>query len=90
MPKWTRGGERAASREGVVVDARPFELHGTRYFAVLFTLDDEDGRAREARLSYDMIYEEPRAGDRVLVDLVLGVVDRMRKQEAAADSSAAP
>ncbi len=79
--KWVRGGERPASREGVILQVHPFELHGTKYYRVLFQLDGERGRTREARLSYDMIYDAPKPRDRVLVDLVLGVVDQMRKKE---------
>ena len=77
--KWVRGAERAAPREGVVLEVQPFELHGTKYFRVLFRLDGEPDLTREARLSYDMIYVNPQPRDRVLVDLVLGVVDQMRK-----------
>ena len=39
-------------------------------------------QAREARVSFDMIYDDPRPGDRVLVESVLGVVDRVRRWEA--------
>jgi hypothetical protein len=31
MTKWVRGGERPKSRAGVIVELRPYELHGTRY-----------------------------------------------------------
>ena len=80
MTKWVRGGERPKPQPGVIVDVRPYELHGTRYFAVLYRLDtDAEGGGREARLSFDMIYSDPQPGDHVLVESVLGVVDRMQK-----------
>jgi hypothetical protein len=64
----------------VIVDVRPYELHGTRYYAVLYRLDgDPETGAREARLSFDMIYEGAGAGDRILVQSVLGVVDRIER-----------
>ena len=78
-PKFVRGGERPKPQSGEIIDLRPYELHGTPYFAVLFRLDADPERAREARLSFDMIYPEPQKGDRVLVEQVLGVVDRMSK-----------
>jgi hypothetical protein len=80
-PKFVRGGERPKPQPGVIVDLRPYELHGTPYFMVLFRLDSDPDTAREARLSFDMIYPEPRAGDHVLVEQVLGVVDKMSKAE---------
>lgn len=78
--KWVRGGERLRPQAGEIIGVRPYELHGTRYFAVLYRLDASPGEGREARLSFDMIYDDPRPGDRVLVESVLGVVDRMSRE----------
>lgn len=72
-----RGGARPAPQPGEVLQVRPYELHGTRYFAVLFRLDAAPAQPREARLSFDMIYDDPQPGDRILVESVLGVVDRI-------------
>lgn len=81
MPgKWVRGGERPPGRAGEIIDARAFELHGTPYYALLYRFDDDaPGVTREARLSAEMAYAEPRRGDRVIIDAVLGVVDRVRR-----------
>ncbi|MHB8377408.1 MAG: hypothetical protein ACYDEB_10700 [Dehalococcoidia bacterium] len=81
-PKFVRGGARPPAKPGTILQARPYELHGTRYFAVLYRLDAEP-EPREARLSFDMIYDDPRPGDAVLVESVLGVVDRMQRREAS-------
>jgi hypothetical protein len=79
--KWVRGGERPKPRDGVILQVRQFELHGTRYYALLFRYDDDpEGGAREARLSFDMIYEDPQPGDIVGVQSVLGVVDRIERR----------
>ena len=80
--KWVRGGERPKAVPGTILQLRPYELHGTQYYAVMLRLDTDpaDG-GREARLSFDMIYAEPHPGDRVLVEQVLGVVDKMSKAE---------
>jgi hypothetical protein len=81
-PKWVRGGERPAGQAGEIVDVRAYELHGTRYYALLYRVDASPEQAREARVSFDMIYDDPRAGDRVVVESVLGVVDRVRRLDA--------
>ena len=73
-----RGGERPKPQAGTIVDLRPYELHGTRYYAVLYTLDGDETR-REARLSFDMIHDDPKAGDRVLIQQIVGVVDRITR-----------
>lgn len=78
-----RGGERPKPRDGVIVQVRPYELHGTRYYAVLFRFrDDPPDGAREARLSFDMIYDNPQPGDAILIESVLGVVDHVRRAPA--------
>jgi hypothetical protein len=87
VPKWTRGGERPKPQPGAIIDVRPYELHGTRYFAVLYRLDtDPEDGSREARLSFDMIYDDPKPGDHVLIESVLGVVDRIQRADAKSPS----
>lgn len=78
-PKFVRGGERPKPQPGQIIDVRRYELHGTPYFAILYRLDADPERAREARVSFDMIYPDPQSGDRVAVEQVLGVVDRVTK-----------
>jgi hypothetical protein len=78
-PKFTRGGERPKPQPGELLDVRGYELHGTPYFAILYRLDADPDRRREARVSFEMIYPEPRPGDRIEVQQVLGVVDRVMK-----------
>jgi len=78
--KFVRGGERPKPRRGQILAVRPYELHGTRYFALLYHFDDDSaGATREARLSQDMIYADPEPGDRVWIEAIMGVVDRMTK-----------
>lgn len=80
--KFVRGGQRPKARTGTILQLRPYELHGTPYFAVLFRFDDDpDTGDREARVSSDMIYADPQPGDTVLIESVLNVVDRIRKSE---------
>ncbi len=80
--KWVRGGERPKGLPAVILQVRAYELHGTPYFALLYRLDsDPENGAREARVSADMIDETPQPGDRVLIESVLGVVDRVRRRE---------
>jgi hypothetical protein len=78
--KWVRGGERPEPQPGVILQLRPYELHGTPYFALLYRLDaDPETAAREARVSHEMIYANPQPGDRVMVESVLNVVDRVTR-----------
>ena len=66
----------------VLHDVQPYELHGVRYYRLLYVVDGE-ATPREARVSHDMVaYAEPAAGDRVDVHALLGIVDRITRLEA--------
>ena len=78
--KFVRGGQRPAGRPATILQVRAYELHGTRYFALQYAFDSEPDTPREARLSHDMIYAEPRPGDDVMVQSVLGVVDHIERR----------
>lgn len=66
----------------VLQAVQPYELHGVRYYQLLYVT--EDGRPREARLSHDMAYSDPRPGDTVEVHAILGIVDRVTRVEVDA------
>ena len=61
---------------------QPYDLHGVRYYRVIYRMDGED-EMREARLSHDMVYPQPQPGDAVEVRAILGIVERI---ERVADS----
>ena len=61
-----------------ILGVQPYELPGTLYYRLVFTLDGSD-QPREARLSHDMVYPDPQPGDRVAVNAILGIVDGVKK-----------
>lgn len=62
----------------VIQAVQPYELHGTRYYVLRYVVDG-DQQLREARISHDMAYADPRPGDHVDVHAILGIVDRVTK-----------
>lgn len=60
---------------------QPYELHGVRYYRVIYRAEGEDG-LREARLSHDMVYADPQPGDAIEVRAILGIVDRIDRAQA--------
>jgi hypothetical protein len=64
--------------QATVQAAQPYELHGIRYYSIRYVVDGEQ-QLREARLSHDMAYPDPQAGDRVEVHALLGIVDRVTR-----------
>jgi hypothetical protein len=55
----------------------PYELHGTRYYQVIYT--PEGGQPQQARLSWDMVDADLQPGDTVEVRAILGIVDSVRR-----------
>ena len=66
--------------QATVQGVQPYQLHGTLYYQFMLLFDGEE-RPRDARLSHDMAYPEPRAGDRVDVHAILGIIDGVRRLE---------
>ena len=56
----------------------PFELHGTRYYQVIY-LPDGAVAPQQALLSHDMVDAGLRPGETVDVHAILGVVDGVRR-----------
>ena len=56
----------------------PFELHGTRYYQVIYLADGAVG-AQQARLSHDMVDADLQPGEAIEVHAILGVVDGIRR-----------
>lgn len=55
-----------------------FELHGTRYYQVVY-LPEGALAPQQARLSHDMVDADLRPGETVEVHAILGVVDGVRR-----------
>ena len=64
--------------QATVQAVQPYQLHGTLYYQFSLLFDGEE-RPRDARLSHDMAYREPAAGDRVDVHSILGIIDGVRR-----------
>lgn len=56
----------------------PFELHGTRYYQIIYMADGAAG-AQQARLSHDMVDADLQPGEAIEVHAILGVVDGIRR-----------
>ncbi len=59
-----------------IVVAQPIEIHGTRMLQVVYKLDGET-TPRSARLGLESLPPALRAGDRVLVHLLMNVATRI-------------
>ena len=65
--------------EAILASIQPYEIHGTRYFRIAYALKNDPDRVTEGRVAAESIYKDARAGDRVDIRLLLGVIDDVKK-----------
>ena len=68
------------SRDGVLRGVTPFDLHGERYYHILYALDGVSDGVAEARVAHEAIYADPRPGDGVSIRFMMGVVTKVEKR----------
>lgn len=64
-------------REALVVEVRPWDVHGSRFVDV--TLAYPDRRVETARLGDESVPVDLLAGDRVIVRLVMSTIVEVRR-----------
>ncbi len=67
--------------EAILADVQPYEIHETRYVRILYASRDEPDRMFEGRVAAEGIYRDAKAGDRVEIRMLLGVIDEVTKIE---------
>ncbi|MFZ0428375.1 MAG: hypothetical protein WAO20_09680 [Acidobacteriota bacterium] len=66
--------------EAVLRIVRPFEVHGAQFYEIGFSLvSDPPDSVRRARVSDNLVYADPKPGDRVKIALLMGNVTRIVK-----------
>ncbi len=66
--------EKRAELKGVL----PVDIHGQKYLDVVFSLEDEPGLNRRARLGSTDVQGTSKPGDPVLIRFVMGVATGMK------------
>jgi len=66
---------------GRLLDVREVDIHGAKFYDLIFTLDSSPEHARSSRIGQESVYENPRHGDAVTLHMVLGQVTRVDKRE---------
>ncbi|MGE0600390.1 MAG: hypothetical protein AB7J35_14660 [Dehalococcoidia bacterium] len=69
--------------EAILAAIQPYEIHGTRYFRIAYALKDDPDRITEGRVAAEGIYKGAKPGDRVEIRMLLGIIDEVKRVEAA-------
>jgi hypothetical protein len=69
-----------AHKEAVLQQLRALEIHGLRFYDIVFTCTEPPGAGPEAaRVGSEMIYAGAQPGDRILVEKIANVGSRGQK-----------
>lgn len=69
-------------QSGHLIDVIEVDIHGAKFYDLIFTLDNSREHARSSRIGQESVYENPHAGDLVTLHMVLGQVTRVEKRDA--------
>jgi hypothetical protein len=65
--------------EAILADVQPYDIHGTHYYRIVYASKEQPDRMSEGRVAAESMYNDPKAGDRVEIRMLLGVIDDVRK-----------
>ena len=77
------GNPRMGLMEAILAAVQPYEIHGTPYFRIAYARKDRPDQVTEGRVASIGMYKGAKAGDRVDIRMLLGVIDEVRKIEPA-------
>lgn len=65
--------------EAILADVQPYDIHGTRYYRIAYAKQDQPDQIIEGRVAIEGIYPHPKPGDRVDIQMLLGVINEVKK-----------
>ena len=70
----------SGSRPARLLDVRLVDIHGTRFYDLVYAHDDAPTERRNARIGVESAYSNPQAGDNVLVSYIMNVVSGIQQR----------
>ena len=64
--------------EAILAGVQPYDIHGTHYFRIIYATKTDPDRMTEGRVAAEGIYRGAKAGDRVEIRMLLGVIDDVK------------
>jgi hypothetical protein len=65
--------------EAILALVQPYDIHGTRFYRIAYAQKDQPDQIIEGRVAVEGIYPQPQAGDRVEIQMLLGVINEVKK-----------
>lgn len=64
----------SGKHDATLQELRLVDIHGTRFYDIVFTHDDAPGKLRTARIGVEDAYPGPQAGDAISVSYLMNIV----------------
>jgi hypothetical protein len=64
--------------EAILAAIQPYDIHGTHYFRIVYATKANPDTMTEGRVAAESIYRGAKAGDRVDIRTLLGVIDAVK------------
>ena len=64
--------------EAILAAVQPYDIHGTHYFRIVYATKEQPDKMTEGRVASESIYKGAKAGDRVDIRMLLGVIDDVK------------
>jgi hypothetical protein len=65
--------------EAILAAAQPYDIHGTRYYQLIYATKEKPDAMVEGRVALESIYRDPQPGDRVDIQMLMGVINDVKK-----------
>jgi hypothetical protein len=63
----------SGKKDATLREVRLIDIHGTRFYDIIYTHDDAPAQVRSARIGVEDGYPDPRPGDTISVSYVMNV-----------------
>ena len=70
----------SGTKDATLQTVRLIDIHGTLFYDIEYSHDDEPGLPRAARVGLESAYAEPRPGDRIRVSYLMNVVTALARR----------
>lgn len=73
----------SGSKEATLRDIRLVDIHGTRFFDLLYAHDDAPTQLRTARIAVEDVYDDPEQGDAIMITYLMNMPTSVQRRTAS-------
>jgi len=70
----------SGKKEATLREVRMVDIHGTRFYDIVYTHEGEQGMARTARIGVEDAYPNPQPGDVISISYLMNVATGMARR----------